>query len=350
MTRVVLLSLIVFLQLHTTLLALDHATLFNKFQDFMQTFNKTYSTVEEHNYRFQIFSHNYEELEKAKNDTATDVKDGDVDAEDSLELDITAFFDLTDEEFERQYLSTEVPDEEQEMAAQPSENSFITGNETDADHLRHLQSVPSAFDWRSKGVVGPVRQQGSCGGCYAFSAAANLESQHAIKTGRLLSLSEQQIINCNPYAVGCHGGNVGLAFRYLIKTPGLGLSSSLRYIARKEVCTTIAPAVKVKNVLFAGTKNEDYIASFLMKHGPLSIAMNANMFKFYRKGIMQYSAATCSSRQLNHAVNIVGFGVSGGVKYWIVRNSWGPHWGESGYVRVARGTCGVNAYVMTGVI
>jgi cathepsin F len=337
------------MQLPTALL-LDQTTLYNKFQEFIQMFNKTYSTVDEHNHRFQIFCQNYEELEKARNVTAADTRDGDPDAEDFLELDITAFFDLTDEEFEKMYLSTNIPDEDQKLSSQPSENSFITGNETEADHLRNLQLVPSTFDWRTKGVVAPVRQQGSCGGCYAFSTAANIESQYAMKTGRLLDLSEQQIINCNKFAVGCSGGNLGLAFRYLISSPGLGLSTSLKYIARKEVCTQVAPAVKVANVLFAGTTNEDYIASFLMKHGPLSIAMNANMFKFYRKGIMQHSTATCSPRQLNHAVNIVGFGVSGGVKYWIVRNSWGPYWGENGYVRVARGTCGVNSYVMTGVI
>jgi len=350
MFRVVSLAFIM-LQLHTTL-ALDHSSaLYAKFQEFIQAYNKTYATIQEHDHRFQIFVHNYEELEQAKNDSHDDVKDASPDANDSLELDITAFFDLTDEEFEKMYLSTDIPEDEQKLSEEPSENSFITGNETEADHLRHLASVPSSFDWRTKGVVAPVRQQGSCGGCYAFSTAANLESQHAIKKGRLISLSEQQIINCNHYAVGCHGGNLALAFRYLISSgSGLGLRSSLKYVARKEVCTKLAPAVKVKNILMAGTKNEDYIASFLMKHGPLSSAINADKFKFYRKGIMQYSAATCSPRKLNHAVNIVGFGVSGGVKYWIVRNSWGPQWGENGYVRVARGTCGVNNYVMTGVI
>jgi cathepsin F len=349
MIKAVLVSFVLMMQLPTTLL-LNQVILYNKFQEFIQVFNKTYSTVEEHNHRFEIFRQNYQELEKARNVTADDVKDADTDIEDILELDITAFFDLTDEEFERVYLSNDVPEEDQKQSSEPSENSFITGNETDADHLRHLESVPRSFDWRTKGVVAPIRQQGSCGGCYAFSTAANIESQYAIKRGKLINLSEQQIINCNNFAVGCHGGNLGLAFRYLIKSPGLSLSSSLRYIARKERCTRSVPAVKITNVLFAGTTNEDYIASFLMKHGPLSIAINANMFKFYRKGIMSYSAARCSHKQLNHAVNIVGFGVSGGVKYWIVRNSWGPHWGEKGYVRVARGTCGVNSYVMTGVI
>jgi len=88
-----------------------------------------------------------------------------------------------------------------------------------------------------------------------------------------------------------------------------------------------------------------------MKHGALSIAINASMFNYYSKGIMNYPDSICNPSKLNHAVNIVGFGVSSrGTKYWIVRNTWGPYWGEDGYVRVARGKCGVNTFVMTGVI
>jgi cathepsin F len=328
----------------------DEKVLYEKFEEFIARFGKTYPTIEEYQQRFQIFGQNLKDLENVKKQSLTDLDDVyDPVAEDSMENDISSFFDLTDEEYERMYMTTVVPEEDLQLSANPSENSFITGNETEADKLRHLEAIPSSYDWRSKGVVSPVRAQGLCGACYAFSAASNIESQYAIKTGRLLDLSEQQIVNCNPYAVGCHGGNVGLAIKY-VTTAGLGLETSDRYVARKEMCSRVAPVVRVQSVKYAGTKDENYIAAMLVKYGPLATAINARMFKYYSRGIMKYSTYQCSPYALNHAVNIVGYGVSGGVKYWIIRNTWGPRWGENGYLRVAWGTCGVNSFVVTAIL
>jgi len=289
---------------------------------------------------------------KAQNETIGDLNgDGVEDDADIFQLDITDFFDLTDEEYENEYLNSIIPEEELLNSETPSQDAFITGNETEADNLRHLQSTPTSFDWRDHGALGPIKRQGSCGACYSFSAAATLESQYYIKYGQMLDLSEQQIINCNPYSTGCRGGNIALVFRYLQNSAGLGLESETRYVQRKEICSQVKPAVKVKQMLWAGTKDEAKIAAFLVKNGPLSIAINANLFKYYKGGIMKYNSSQCNSRNLNHAVNIVGYGVSRlGTKYWIVRNTWGPTWGENGYLRVKWGTCGVNQYVMGAVI
>jgi cathepsin F len=328
----------------------DEPTLYSKFQFFINRFNKTYHTVEEYNYRFDNFVKNYRELLKYRNETGLPETVADDDDE-TLNMDITDFFDLTDEEYEKNYLNNLVPQEEMDIASKPSNSSYITGNETEDDRLRHLAALPPSFDWRERGALTPIRQQLWCGACYAFSAASNVESQYFIKYGRLVELSEQQIMNCNSYGAGCSGGNIYLTFKFLSRYHGLGLRSSTRYIARKEACYMTTPVAKVKDVLTAGTKDEHYIASMLVNRGPLSIAINAHLFKYYRGGIMSYSNAVCNPMALNHAVNIVGYGTSRtGIKYWIVRNTWGPTFGEKGYLRVAWGTCGVNQYVMTSVI
>jgi cathepsin F len=344
-TQIVLLLFVL-----SSCLAVD-AVLYDKFQNFINRFNKTYSTVEEYNFRFNLFQENYRKLEDFKHAIEAEMTNSTQLDNDTLTLDVTGFFDLSQDEFEHGYLTTSVS-EDDAIASSPNEEYFITGNETETEKLRHLESLPENFDWREFGAVSPVKTQRSCGACYAFSSVANLESLYYIKYNKTINLSEQQIVNCNPYSVGCNGGNVALVFKYLInRSSGLGLEKSARYVARKETCAHIEPVVKVKKIVYAGTKNEDYIASFLMKHGVLSIALNASMFNYYSRGIMNYPDTICSPRKLNHAVNIVGFGISArGVKYWVVRNTWGPTWGEDGYVRIARGTCGVNSYVMTGVI
>jgi cathepsin F len=329
---------------------IDDPTLYTKFQQYILQFNKTYPTIEEYTYRFNQFARNCRELENIKSLTPAGDTTQIMTANDTLIFDITDFFDLSEDEFENKFLTTIVTDEDTTSSQTPTEHTYVKGNETEHDKLRVLQDLPERFDWRDIGALTPVKQQHQCGACYAFSAVANLESQYFLKYGELLNLSEQQILNCNPYAIGCRGGNVAYAFKYLQKTPGLGLETSLRYIARQETCSYVDPVVKITGIKYAGTRDETYIASFLMKHGPLSIAINASLFKYYSKGILDYPDKYCDSRKLNHAVNIVGFGESNGVKYWVVRNTWGPHWGEEGYIRIAWGKCGVNTFVMTGII
>jgi cathepsin F len=223
---------------------------------------------------------------------------------------------------------------------------------TEEEKLRHLGGIPETFDWRDYDAVSPVKHQRTCGACYAFSVVANLESLYYVKYGRLINLSEQQILNCAPNG-GCKGGTLPATFRYLMKHKDvLGLEKEAPYLARREVCRRVSePAINVTGIVYAGTTEEDLIASFLINHGVVSIGINGSMFFYYSKGIMNYSEKHCKRSKLNHATNIVGFGISRhGVKYWVVRNTWGPTWGEGGYVRVARGTCGVNQLVMTGVI
>ena len=347
-TFLILLTVFTFAQQDS--IEIDQVKLFEKYMKFLNKFDKTYSTLQEVNERFSIFLGNYKALLEARKETEDDNQDIEESEDDRMKLGVTDLFDLSDEEYEKQYMGYSVPEDEVTISGTPSEESFIITNETDSDTIRNLQSVPTSFDWRDKGVVGVVKNQGSCGCCYAFSVAANIESLYAIKHGELLNFSEQQILNCDSSQKGCNGGVIGRSFDYIKNSNGLGLTSSLKYVARKQSCSNIKGVAKVIGKKYAGSYNEDSIARFLFRNGPLSAAVNAKYFKYYRGGIMKYSTYLCGN-SLNHAVTIVGYGVSStGTKYWIVKNSYGKNWGENGYVRIARGTCSINRYVLTGVI
>jgi cathepsin F len=323
---------------------------FQKYQKFVKKHNKAYKNQTEMNKRFKHYKDNMERLAHLKNITEAGegFKDK-VESGDELQLDENEFSDLSEEEFKSLYLTLKVPSADEILRGQNPGNDTLLGN-SEEDHLRFLQTTPTSYDWRTKGVVGPIKNQGQCGSCYTFAVAANLEGQYAIKYKKLLSFSEQQILNCDPYDSGCNGGVMANTFTYLKKSKGLGLTSSLKYVARKMTCTAVAPVTQVTGYKMAGTTKESTIATFLVNTGPLAAAVNANYFQYYRSGIMRYSTTTCKPSAINHAITLVGYGVSNGVNYWIVKNSWGATWGESGYIRVAWGTCGINTYVLSGTI
>jgi cathepsin F len=329
----------------------DEATLFEEYQKFMHKFNKNYSSLQELNEKFMTFSNNFKELLKAQDITNQEIlASAEVMTEDeTIQLGVTEFFDLTEEEYEKQFLNLNVPEEELKLSATPSSDSFIT-SDNESDHLRHLQSTPKSFDWRDKGVVTSVKNQGSCGSCFSFAVSANLESLYAMKNKKLLDLSEQQIVNCDKLDYGCNGGFMANTYKYIKSAGGMGLESSLKYVARKTTCKNIKKVLTVSGHKFAGSKVDANIAAFLYKTGPLAAAVNANMFKYYKGGVMKYSSSMCSTA-VNHAITLVGYGATtAGAKYWIIKNSWGASWGEKGYIRLAWGTCGINTYVLSGVL
>jgi cathepsin F len=333
---------------------LDESVLYAKFQAFCIRYNKTYPTPEEYRHRFDIFIENYHNLEELRAFMQLEERGVPKQVDnDTLLLDVTMFFDLTQEEFENQYFTFKGTDNETNLLDEFVEKNYTNGNETESEKLRHLEETPEAWDWREHGAASPIKHQRTCGACYAFSVVANLESVYYIKYGERINLSEQQIVNCNPLSNGCKGGTLPATFKWLIKLKdqGLGLEKDSRYLSRREVCQKIAPAIKVVAVKYANTKDPDLVADFIHKHGVVSSGINAAMFRFYKGGIMTYNDKLCKDSRLNHAVNIVGYGISRtGVKYWIIRNTWGPDWGEDGYLRVARGTCGSDTLVMSAVI
>jgi len=198
--------------------------------------------------------------------------------------------------------------------------------------------VRSTVDWRTDGYVTPVKNQGRCGSCWAFSATGSLEGQHYKKTGHLVSLSEQQLVDCSSANYGCQGGWVYKAFDYIKTHHGIASESAYPYKGVDGHChfhTNDAVATLTGWVHVRGGSETDLQAAVSQK-GPISVAIDASHrgFQMYKHGV--YHDSNCSPRNLNHAVLVVGYGQETGGKYWLVKNSWGRSWGNQGYINMAK--------------
>ncbi|KAK7904095.1 hypothetical protein WMY93_016702 [Mugilogobius chulae] len=214
-------------------------------------------------------------------------------------------------------------------------------------HTPELKQLPESVDWRDQGAVTPVKNQGDCGCCWAFSATGALEGQHFRKTGDLVSLSEQQLVDCSrDYGnMGCEGGWMDWAFNYVQANGGIDTEESYPYEARDADCrynpaTIGATCAGYKDI---NSGDEGALQDAVADVGPVSVAIDSlASFRFYESGV--YDEPNCSSSQLTHAVLVVGYGSEGGQDYWIVKNSWGVGWGEAGYIRMSRNKnnqCGI---------
>jgi len=325
-------SLLIILALSSTLcFEPEHSKesyIFAKFQEFIEVHNKQYSTIEEYMARFKIFQNNYNKVEVMQ-----------ISSEDtpSFNLGVSKFSDMTTQEFRNTYLNLRVS--VKDLVRASSELSFL---ETEA--------APASYDWRSQGAVGPVKDQGACGSCWAFSAVGNLEGLNYIKSKEFLTFSEQQLVDCDKVDQGCNGGLMENAFDYLRQNGGIELSKDYPYTGRGGKCkfNKSKSALKVKGFQMVG-QDEEQIKQKLFSTGPLSVALNADNLQFYNNGILDLTADACDPQAINHGVTLVGYGTQKGKDFWIVRNSWGSNWGEDGYFRIARGksTCGINSYVVT---
>ncbi|CAH1165020.1 unnamed protein product [Phyllotreta striolata] len=209
--------------------------------------------------------------------------------------------------------------------------------------------LPDEVDWRVKGAVTPVKDQGHCGSCWSFSATGSLEGQHFRRTGKLVSLSEQNLVDCSgKYGNnGCNGGLMDNAFRYIKDNRGIDTEASYPYKAEDEKCHYNARTKGATDKGFVDVQSgdEDALKAAVATIGPISVAIDASheTFQLYSDGI--YSDPECSSTDLDHGVLVVGYGTDGDDKdYWLVKNSWGPSWGLNGYIKMARNKnnlCGV---------
>ena len=205
----------------------------------------------------------------------------------------------------------------------------------------------NSVDWRDKFKVSSVKNQGSCGGCWAFSSVGAVESAWAIKYNTLYNLSEQELIDCSIQNHGCEGGSMDLAFQYIINN-GLCGNNSYPYTAQDGRCdNNCQPLVKISNYSDIIPNNEEMLKR-AVQHQPVSVAIQANKrsFQMYQSGI--YSDPDCGF-ELDHGVLLIGYGYDKiyDMDYWIIKNSWSKSWGENGYIRIQRninderGLCGI---------
>jgi len=247
----------------------------------------------------------------------------------SFDMAINHLSDLTPEEY-RVFSHGILRPEEEENAFSSSTSRFMPPM-NDA----HL---PDHVDWREQGYVTPVKNQGSCGACWAFGATGALEGQHKRFTGDLVSLSEQNLIDCDTSDRGCNGGWVPTAFNYIKNNHGIDTESSYPYTGKQGKCkfnqTNVGATVTGWVIL--PENDTQALKTAVATIGPIASTIDASSKEFgsYKSGVVFFTGR-CDS--LDHGVLIVGYGTDPKYDdYWIVKNSWGTGWGEDGYIRVAR--------------
>ena len=310
---------VIFALLCITLVTADESLVFKRFINFTHKFNKVYSSIEEFQTKFNVFKANLLEVLAADDFTGAHT------------MGITKFSDLTKAEFRAQYLTLKTTPNGWCQSA----SKFMTAEVT-ADSL----------DWRTKGGVSPVKDQGQCGSCWAFSTIAFLESQSLIKNKVAATFSEQQLVDCDTdQDQGCNGGLMQTAMNYIV-SQGIESDKSYPYTAEDQSCSynkeKVAAHASDVNC-YEGVSNAQ-LQTYLTNVGPLSIAVDADTFQMYDSGVLN-----CTGSQLDHGVLLVGYTAD----TWIIKNSWGKNWGEAGFVRTRNTVghnCAVGAYVVTATL
>jgi len=273
-----------------------------------------YSTKSEHDKRFEIFKSNMDKI--------TEHNKGDH----TWTMGITQFSDMTPEEF-KSYISCG------SLKHTPSKTTFASPKDWN-------KTASTEVDWVAKGAVTPVKNQGQCGSCWAFSTTGSIEGRSFISSGKLISLSEQDLVDCSKQNSGCNGGLMDYAFSFVESNNGLCTEAEYPYKAyqhwrcEEDGCTKYDPISSYKDVSSSTAALEA-----ACNEGPVSIAIEADQstFQQYTSGVMSGECGT----SLDHGVLLVGYGTEGGDDYWKVKNSWGKDWGESGYIKLCR-NCNAN--------
>jgi cathepsin F len=301
------------------------------FEEFGKALGRVYTSTEERDRRLAVFSKNLDHIEKMQ---ITDAE--------ATYSHMSPFADWTVEEFSA--LNTLKP-------------SLLDTSNIQQGEWLDTSVLPDSFDWVAKGAVNEVKNQGQCGSCWAFSTIANIEGVNFVKTQKLVSLSEQELVDCDHTGPdgdqGCQGGLPSNAFKWLIANKtGLEAETTYSYTGRDGSCK----AQKADELVFISSwkqipSDEAQMAAALVQYGPLSIGINAGPMQWYMGGIANPWSILCNPKSIDHGVAIVGFG-SQPKDYWTIRNSWGASWGEKGYYRIVRGVnkCGLNTMPTTAVI
>ena len=309
---------------------LNDDDIWKQFNNFQERFNKQYENIKELETRFQIFRENLREIILHN-----------LDHTQNFTMGVNQFTDLSHQEFKDKYVG----------------GLRVVQNFGCSPFSSHGISLPSSMDWTTKGVVNPVRDQGQCGSCWAFATTANAESVWAISSGKLFDFSEEYLVDCATgigyFNMGCNGGNPDSAFKYMINN-GQCSESSYPYVSGVTKTAGDCQKCTSSGVKFTGcydvTPKDQLALQAAVALQPVVIAIEADTkyFQSYSSGILTDSVK-CGTN-LDHAVEIVGYGTENGIDYWKVRNSWGTTWGEAGYTRIQKssstndiGVCGIAA-------
>lgn len=307
------------------------------FESWMLKHGKSYESTEEKLHRFEIFKDNLKHI---------DERNRELQVISSYWLGLNEFSDMSHEEFKNKYLTGLKPDDELSRRSHHDSSIRSSGSYSEIFLYKNVEDLPQSVDWRKKGAVTHVKNQNPCGGCWAFSAVAAVEGINQIVTGNLTALSEQELLSCDTNNFGCEGGLLFYAFEY-IASNGIHTEEDYPFVGDQDQasssCKLIKKVAAEEVVTISGYQNvpENDEQSLLkaLANQPVSVGIEASSkdFQHYSGGIFDGSCGTYP----NHAVTAVGYGSSSSpeaVDYIIVKNSWGPKWGEVGYVRIKRNT------------
>jgi len=290
----------------------EHHALKKQFIDHMNMHGLSYGTKEEFHFRMNIYADKEAQINEINSQNAS--------------------FTVG-----HNFLSTWTQEEASKLLGYKAPQGLAAKKAVRLDESNLADSV----DWRTKGAVTPVKNQGQCGSCWAFSTTGAVEGANFVKTGKLQSYSEEQLVECSTQNNGCNGGLMDYAFQY-IESNGIELESQYPYTSgsgQVGSCTYSQSATQGTVSSFNDLQQEFSQMKAGLGHSPVSVAIEADQmaFQMYSGGVLTSGCGT----KLDHGVLAVGYGNESGQDYILVKNSWGPSWGDQGYIKIAPNQCGI---------